>query len=62
MISGRSRKSDVLLFVYGTLRSFTASPMALWLRERAAPADAARTRGLGCISTRCPFSVPRKVQ
>ena len=45
MISGRSRKSEVLLFVYGTLRSFTASPMALWLRERAEPAGRARTLG-----------------
>jgi gamma-glutamylcyclotransferase (GGCT)/AIG2-like uncharacterized protein YtfP len=45
MISARSNKSDSLLFVYGTLRSFTASHMALWLRERAVPVGPARTAG-----------------
>jgi len=45
MISARSRKSDSLLFVYGTLRSFTGSTIALWLRERAMPAGRARTLG-----------------
>jgi gamma-glutamylcyclotransferase (GGCT)/AIG2-like uncharacterized protein YtfP len=45
MISARSRKSDSLLFVYGTLRSCSASPMALWLRERAVLVGRSRTVG-----------------
>ena len=45
MISARTRKSDALLFVYGTLRPCTHSPMAIWLRGRAVHAGTARTRG-----------------
>ncbi|HZF27903.1 MAG TPA: gamma-glutamylcyclotransferase family protein [Gammaproteobacteria bacterium] len=45
MISARLCKSDALLFVYGTLRPCTHSPMALWLRARAVHAGTARTRG-----------------
>ena len=45
MISARPRKSDALLFVYGTLRPCTHSPMAIWLRARAVHAGTARTRG-----------------
>jgi gamma-glutamylcyclotransferase (GGCT)/AIG2-like uncharacterized protein YtfP len=45
MISARSRKRDSLLFVYGTLRSFTATPMAKWLGANAVYCGVARTRG-----------------
>ena len=45
MISSSTAKRDSLLFVYGTLRSFTRIPLARWLAANARYAGPARTRG-----------------
>lgn len=45
MISSRPKRRDSLLFVYGTLRSFSDVPMARWLRRFARPLGPATTRG-----------------
>ena len=45
MISGRTRKSDSLLFVYGTLRPFTGSSMAVWLLANAVHLGRGRVLG-----------------